>query len=52
MLFFFYGVSARFLFSEASVEISKQIKDLHGGVARPTPNLEDQGVSFCLGHHL
>jgi hypothetical protein len=18
----------------------------------PTPNLEDQGVSFCLGHHL
>jgi hypothetical protein len=19
---------------------------------RPTPNLEDQGIPFCLGHHL
>jgi len=20
--------------------------------SRPTPNLEDQGIPFCLGHHL
>jgi uncharacterized protein YpmB len=42
--------------SEASVEVSKQIQVFQGGVVSPmsnlNPNLEDQGIPFCLGHHL
>jgi hypothetical protein len=38
----------------ALLEVSRQIQVLRGGVVSPTPNpnLEDQGVPFCLGHHL
>jgi hypothetical protein len=38
--------------SEASVDVSKQIQDLQDGLVSPTPNLENQGMPFCLGHNL
>jgi hypothetical protein len=43
-----------FLLFEASVEVSNKSKFYRVGLStpRPTSNLEDQGISFCLGHHL
>jgi hypothetical protein len=41
-------------FSESSVQVSRPIQVLQGGVVNPTPNLQPggPGCPFCLGHHL